>query len=91
MIWFPAEEDGDRPSVGIRLRWGLCGELARRSERGLRQYGAWDSDALFIDDKLYLVASYQGLLLDGRMSVRAGESDEELRELYAALTGEEAP
>ncbi|MBI5486525.1 MAG: hypothetical protein HY905_04260 [Deltaproteobacteria bacterium] len=91
VIWFPPEDGEDRPSVGIRLRSGLHGELARRSERGLRQYGAWDSDALFIDGRLYLVASYQGLLLDGRMSVRAGESDQELRELYAALTGEEAP
>ncbi|MBI5499812.1 MAG: hypothetical protein HY907_06190 [Deltaproteobacteria bacterium] len=91
VIWFPPEDGDDRPSVGIRLRSGLHGDLARRSERGMRQYGAWDSDALFIDGRLYLVASYQGLLLDGRMSVRAGETDGELRELYAALTGEEAP
>ena len=91
VIWFPPEDGDDRPSVGIRLRPGLHGDLARRSERGIRQYGAWDSDALFIDGRLYLVASYQGLLLDGRMSVRAGESDGELRELYAALTGEAAP
>jgi hypothetical protein len=86
VIWFPAA-DGRRASVGIRLRLGLEGDLARRSARGVAQYGSWDSDALFVDGRLFLVAAYRGLLLDGRASISAGETDDELRELYGLLTG----
>jgi hypothetical protein len=90
VLWIPAGDDGPA-ALGLRLRAGLAGALARRCDRGIRQYGAWDSDALFVDGKLFLVASYQGLLLDGRMTIRAGEDETELRALYKAFTGEDAP
>jgi hypothetical protein len=86
VLWFPAA-DGARASVGIRLRLGLDGDLARRSARGVSSHGSWDSDALFVDGRLFLVAAYRGLLLDGRASISADETDDDLRELYRLLTG----
>jgi hypothetical protein len=80
-----------RPAVGLRLRFGSHGALARHARERLLEYGMFDRDALFVDGRLVLVASHECELLDGRFVVTAGESDVAIRALYRTLTGAQAP